>query len=111
MNLIKFIFHFLLFKSILSCRRTEEGTEEECPENCFNGTCDSDCKCLSCITGFHGDYCETPCSSLDTNCLECTQNGECTKCNSTYYLKNYTCHICNEQCLNKSCEDETGYCS
>ncbi len=86
MKLIKLIFFFQSIYFIFSCI---------CSFTC--STCDEDCKCLSCLTGFWGNSCEKICS------LRCRKgcylnSGECKTCDKKH--SGSDCKIlCNSNCV------------
>ena len=100
-----------------------ENCEEKCPKHCINQTCSKDkgkCECEKnfvqkegcneCILNYTGEYCNdncfVGCNLSKGNCDRYTK--ECI-CNKGYFLKDCSME-CSENCLEKNCNNMTGYC-
>ncbi|KAL7720822.1 Protein serine/threonine kinase [Entamoeba marina] len=82
----------------------------ECDESCL--TCINSNSCLTCNNDYYQIIGESGlCTSYSqlTNCLNQTSTG-CVECNSSYYLNNYQCYSCKEECLTCSSSNTCTLC-
>ena len=86
------------------CKRGYGGNPcTECPPNgnCYNNICDHQLHCVSCISGYYGDFCKQTCSEHCKN--PCDRDGRCS-CYVGY--GGHPCEPCPLNCDRTGCDDQ-----
>ncbi|KAK7089472.1 hypothetical protein V1264_024869 [Littorina saxatilis] len=64
--------------------RVSNRTCELCNTNCDRGCYRGNGRCDGCKPGYHGDQCDSQCSTIHYRCTQCTQDSTCTTCSSNF---------------------------